>query len=85
MVFMLEHRGEAIVVDPSEAGSGHFYSRTEPKSIALDGEAETTIVVLHSSHWTSVLVLGTASAWGRALPRWPLFAHLARSDSSMIT
>jgi hypothetical protein len=69
MLFMMEHRGDAIVLDQSEAEGGHFDSRTEAERIALGGEAETADVVLRSSHWTSVSVLGTASAWGRALPR----------------
>jgi isopentenyldiphosphate isomerase len=33
MVFMMEHRGEAIVLDPSEAGGGRFYSRAEAERI----------------------------------------------------
>jgi isopentenyldiphosphate isomerase len=34
MVFTMAYRGEAIVLDPTEASEGRFYSRTEAERIA---------------------------------------------------
>jgi isopentenyldiphosphate isomerase len=36
MVFTMEHRGEAIVLDPSEAADGRFDSRAEVERIATE-------------------------------------------------